>query len=76
MKRSGQRGSFAVRLDAPNPGSGRSQLILAVGSRQPVETTSLGGSAMGAALFERLAQDAARPDSRFGITVQQIKVGN
>lgn len=76
LKRSGQRGSFAVRLDAPNSNSGRSQLILAVGSRQPVETAAPSGSTTGTALFERLAQDAARPDSKFGVAVLQIKVGN
>ena len=74
LKRSGRQASFAVRLEVPPAGNGRSQLILAVGSRTPIAT----GSAQSGsdAILTNLAQELGRPGSGLGLAVRLIKVWN
>ncbi|WHQ68571.1 serine/threonine-protein kinase [Methylorubrum extorquens] len=76
LKRAGRRTSFAVRVEASPASRGRSQLVVAVGSREPVAVAGAGGEPDSTALFAGLVREMGRPGAGIGLAAQQIKVGN
>jgi serine/threonine-protein kinase len=74
VKRSSQQASFTVRLEKAVNEGWRSQLLVAVGSR---ESLALGGADRRSdGVFRTIAQEAARPDSGVGLAVRYVKVGS
>ncbi|KQO91893.1 hypothetical protein ASF36_18740 [Methylobacterium sp. Leaf90] len=76
LKQVGRRTSFAVRIEASPTSRGRSQLVVVVGSREPIHVTRPGRELDGVALFAGLAQEMGRLGPGIGLAAQQIKVGN
>jgi serine/threonine protein kinase len=76
LKKVGRRTSFAVRIEASPTSRGKSQLVVAIGSREPIQVMGPGGESDSSALFASLAQKMGRPGTGIGLAAQQIKVGN
>ncbi len=76
LKRAGRQASFTVRLEVPPAGRGRPQLVLAVGSQQPVAALAAGGRPGGTAFLPNLAQEMGQAGAGFGLAARLIKVGD
>ncbi len=61
LKKVGRRTSFAVRIEASPTSRGKSQLVVAIGSREPIQVMGPGGESDSSALFASLAQKMGRP---------------
>lgn len=76
LKRSGRQASFTIRLEVPPAGRGRPQLVLAVGSREPVAALAASGRPGGTASLPSLAQEMSQAGTGFGLAARLIKVGD
>lgn len=74
LKRSGLQARFAVRLEKPAQEGWRSQLVVAVASREPLVPPE-GGAAGTDAVIRALARAAAQPGGGVGLAVRYVKVG-